>query len=294
MGHDTTRTVRFSEVKTAAVEACLVLIYGAPELGRRFPMHEHAVAIGRDPSNQIIIDEPDVSRQHAKLVRQGDAWYLEDLESRNGTWRNAQRLTDSVPLHNGDLIKIGGVIFKYIAGGNVESLFHEEIYRMTVYDGLTRAANKRYLLDFLDREVARAHRYHSPLSVAMVDVDLFKHVNDTWGHAAGDYVLEHLASVIAKRLSAEELLARYGGEEFALVLPEHDRSQGRTFCETLREAVANERFEHGHVQVPVTVSIGVATYEPGMSRDEMLRAADEQLYRAKRAGRNCVRSPHHP
>jgi two-component system, cell cycle response regulator len=286
--HDTTRTVLFAEVQAAVTEACLVLIYGTPELGKRFELTGD-ITIGRDRSNDIVIDAADVSRQHARVERREHGqWWITDLASRNGTRRNGDMLTETATLGNGDLISIGGVIFKYIAGGNIEALFHEEIYRMTIFDGLTKVANKRRLIDFLDREVARALRYGSRLSLAMIDVDLFKDINDKHGHPAGDMVLEGMAAAMSVIVRREQLLARYGGEEFAVVMPELDRPELMAFCEKLRATVEKETFEFRGEKIPVTVSIGAAMFEAPMTRDELIQKADEQLYAAKRAGRNVV------
>lgn len=286
--HDTTRTVLFAEVQAAVSDAGLVLIYGAPELGKRFELKKD-ITIGRDRSNDIVIEASDVSRQHARVDRGEHAqWTITDLASRNGTRRNGEVLKGTVPLANGDLVSIGGVIFKYIAGGNIEALFHEEIYRMTIFDGLTKVANKRYLMEFLEREIARAVRYGSRLSLAMLDIDLFKEINDKHGHPAGDMVLEQMAGAMSALVRREQLLARYGGEEFALVMPELDRPELQSFCEKLRQTVENERFEFHGERIPVTISIGAATFEPPMTRDALIEKADEQLYRAKRAGRNTV------
>ena len=286
--HDTTRTVLFAEVQAAASEACLVLIYGATDLGKRFELTKD-ITIGRDRSNDIVIEAADVSRQHARLEKRDKGeWWLTDLASRNGTRRNGTTLEGTVTLMNGDLITIGGVIFKYIGGGNIEALFHEEIYRMTIFDGLTKVANKRYLLEFVEREVARAVRYGSRLSLAMIDIDLFKSINDEHGHPAGDLVLEELAAALSVHVRREQLLARYGGEEFAMVMPELDKPELEAFCEKLRSVAESANFEFRGVRIPVTISIGAAIFESGMTRDDLIQAADEQLYRAKRAGRNRV------
>ena len=285
---DTTRTIRFAEVQAAVSDSCLVLIYGAPELGKRFPLTA-SITIGRDRSSDLVIEAADVSRQHARVEMRGEGeWTLADLASRNGTRRNGETIKDTVTLANGDLVSVGGVIFKFIAGGNVEALFHEEIYRMTIFDGLTKVANKRYLLEFLDREVARAVRYGSPLSLAMIDIDLFKKINDEHGHLAGDMVLEQVATVMNALVRREQLLARYGGEEFAVVMPEIDEPELRVFCEKLRAAVESTKFENRQERIPVTISIGAACFTPSTSRDGLIQRADEALYRAKRGGRNVV------
>lgn len=278
----------FAEVQAAVTDACLVLIYGAPDLGKRFELKTD-ITIGRDRSNDIVIEAADVSRQHARVERREQGqWWITDLASRNGTRRNGEVLSETTTLANGDLISIGGVIFKYIAGGNIEALFHEEIYRMTIFDGLTKIANKRRLLDFLDREVARAVRYGSRLSLAMLDVDLFKEINDKHGHPAGDMVLEQMAAAMNGIVRREQLLARYGGEEFAVVMPELDRPELEAFCEKLRVTVESETFEFHGERIPVTVSVGAAMFEAPMTRDELIERADQELYRAKKAGRNVV------
>jgi two-component system, cell cycle response regulator len=287
MNRDSTRTNLRAVGPRLSEDACLILIYGGSDLGKRFPLL-HDTTIGRDTSNDLCIDMSFVSRQHARVTRRDSLWFIEDLGSRNGTQINGIPVQGVVRLDNGDQIKVGGAIFKYIAGGNVEALFHEEIYRMTIFDGLTKVHNKRYLLDFLEREIARARRYSSPLSMAMLDIDHFKLLNDTYGHPAGDHVLERVAAVIGTQVRREQLLARYGGEEFALVLPELDPAQVLAFCESARQRVATERYEFAEKSLTVTVSIGAAILGGRMDRDELIQAADAQLYEAKRAGRNRV------
>lgn len=287
MNLEATQTVIGSEGPELSREACLILIYGGAELGKRFALTED-LTIGREASNAICVDMSYVSRQHARVFRQNDGWFVEDLNSRNGTQVNGITLSEPAPLKNGDQLSTGGAIFKFVAGGNIEALFHEEIYRLTVFDGLTKVHNKRYLLDFLEREIARSRRFNSLLSVAMLDIDHFKAINDTHGHQAGDYVLAKVAGVIAALVGREQLLARYGGEEFAIVLPELERSAVRAFCENVRQRVAGETYTFAERAITVTISIGAATLANSMDRDAVIAAADQQLYEAKRTGRNRV------
>jgi diguanylate cyclase (GGDEF)-like protein len=246
------------------------------------------VSIGRDSSAEICIDRSDVSRQHARLFRRDGLWNVSDLGSTNGTELNGARIAGDERLRNGDLIKTGGVIFKYLDGSNIEVLFHEEIHRLAICDGLTGAYNKRYLLDFLDREVARAQRYGSPLWLAMFDIDHFKNVNDEYGHPSGDRVLTVIGEVAGAMMRREQLLARYGGEEFAVVLPEMTEDQVRQLCERLRKVVARQVFDFAGREASVTISIGAACLGATMTRDELIAAADEALYKAKRDGRDRV------
>jgi diguanylate cyclase (GGDEF)-like protein len=160
---------------------------------------------------------------------------------------------------------------------------------MTIIDGLTGAHNKRYFVEFLEREVARCARYRRPLSLVMFDIDHFKRINDTHGHLTGDYVLREMSRRLLSRVRREELLARYGGEEFAAVLPETDHAGARIFGEQIRRLVADDPFEYEGDSFPVTISVGICTLEgQDMETSAFIKLADDNLYRAKREGRNRV------
>src|SRR4029450_532267 len=147
-------------------------------------------------------------------------------------------------------------IFKFLSGSGIEASYHEEIYKMTIVDGLTGAHNKRYFLEFLEREMARCSRYGRPLSLLMFDLDHLKQINAPHGPLTGDYVLKELARRLLVRIRKEELLARYGGEEFAVVLPETGHANAVQFAETRRGMVGNEPFEYEGDHFTVTISIG--------------------------------------
>jgi len=267
---------------------CLIQIYGA-HLGRKYDLYDPICTIGRDPSNTIVLDSDSVSRRHAILELSEAGRLLRDLDSTNGSYLNDIQIRSAV-LSNGDLIKIGDTIYKYLSGANVESLYHEEIYNMTISDGLTQISNKRFLLDHLDKEFSRAKRYDRSLSIVMFDLDHFKDVNDKYGHLTGDYVLKELAGLLKKRIRKEELFARYGGEEFVVVLPESGRDVGLKFGEIVRKMVDEHHFEFEGQPISVTVSVGVGTISDGMNTvTDLLKVADELLYEAKRDGRNTVK-----
>ena len=189
---------------------------------------------------------------------------------------------------NGDLIKIGGAIFKFLQGGNIESLFHEEIYRMTIVDGLTQIHNKRYFMEFLEREMARCARYDRPLSLILFDVDHFKKINDQHGHLAGDFVLKRLAELVGRHIRKEEAFARYGGEEFAVIMPETPAHRARVFAEKIRAMVEASPFEYEGQMITVTVSLGVSEMGPHRGTKSFVAASDDNLYKAKDWGRNRV------
>jgi diguanylate cyclase (GGDEF)-like protein len=270
-------------------EACLVLVYPpGPDMGKRFPLQRTEVVLGRGSDCDIQVDRDSVSRRHARVFRNGDQWMVEDLGSTNGSYVNDVPVQRSI-LRDSDFLKIGAAIFKFLSGAGVEAAYHEEIYRMTIIDGLTGAHNKRSFLEFLEREIARCARHRRPLSLLMFDIDHFKSINDTHGHLTGDYVLKEMSKRLLGRIRREELLARYGGEEFACVLPETDNAGALIFGEQIRRLVADEVFEYEGDRFPVTISVGVATVEgEDVDTTAFIKMADDNLYRAKREGRNKV------
>jgi two-component system, cell cycle response regulator len=271
-------------------ESCLVVIYGF-ELGLRVPLDRPSLRVGRDSASDLMLPLHDVSRHHCLVQVTEGVVSLRDLGSTNGTLLNERPIppNEDVPLRSGDLVHVGGVILKFLEGGNVESLYHEEIYRTLMFDGLTRVPNRRFFVDFLDREMSRCRRHHRPLSLMLLDVDDFKTINDATGHLGGDLVLRELATVIGSQTRREECPARFGGDEFAIGMPETTLRGARTFAEKLRATVELHEFVVDGRRVPVTISLGVAAMTPDMGDvDGFLKAADGRLYEAKNAGRNRV------
>lgn len=286
------RTIVSATSEVAAPEsgaASLVYIYPkSPLLGRRYVLGPRAT-IGRTIDSQIVNPDSSVSRNHACVERRDGCYYVIDTGSTNGTFVNNARTSDG-PLRDGDYLRFGNCIYRFLAGGNPESDYHEEIYRLMVLDPLTGVHNRRYLDEFLDRELARAARYQRPLALVLFDADHFKSVNDKHGHLAGDLTLKELAYQVRLLVRRDELLARYGGEEFAVVLPETSAQQAAAFGERLRAAVESHTFRFEDRQFRVTVSVGVAVAEgrdPGPA-EELVQRADDRLYHAKRNGRNRV------
>jgi two-component system, cell cycle response regulator len=172
----------------------------------------------------------------------------------------------------------------------------EELLALTRTDALTGLYNRRYFEERLAEEFVRSTRYHSPLSLVMLDIDHFKRLNDSYGHPFGDEVLRAVAQTVRTRMREVDMVARYGGEELVALLPATGPKEARAACERVRAAIAMLQFEYlapdGSVNpVRCTASLGVASV-PGqrlLDSEELLRAADTSLYAAKAAGRNCVR-----
>ena len=277
---------RISE-KPVGKEACVVVIYGM-DLGKKYNLDQPAMIIGRSSKSEIQVDQESVSRNHAKIINTGKSIILRDLGSTNGTYVNDE-LIDEYVLRDGDFIKIGRTIFKFLSGNNIENSYHEEIYRLTTIDGLTQIYNKRYFLETLEREISRAHRYRRELSLIMFDIDHFKKINDTYGHLAGDYVLKQLAGVIKSRIRREDIMARYGGEEFAIILPEIDQFNAGQFAEKIRKLVEKTLFKFEDTRIPVTISVGVCSLaQENPNAADFIKVADDKLYQAKNNGRNQV------
>lgn len=155
-------------------------------------------------------------------------------------------------------------------------------------DSLTGLNNRSCLDRALERELELAHRHDHDLSLLVVDVDHFKNINDSHGHSAGDTVLKALATCMQDTMRASDMLFRYGGEEFALILSGTDLDGARLMGERLRTAVSSYPFMYNNKDIPVTVSIGVATLGRRDSANRLFNKADAALYQAKKAGRNQV------
>jgi two-component system, cell cycle response regulator len=270
---------------------CLVVIYTKEPtlLGKRFVLDTSPMRVGRGAENHIVLDGDSVSRRHTHLEQRSAVWFAVDDNSTNGTYVNDEQIVREQSLSNGDRIKVGPTIFKYLSGQDVEAQYHEEIYRMTIIDGLTQAHVKRFLLEALEKEIIRARRHTRDLSFLMFDIDHFKKINDVHGHLAGDFVLKELARIVQGRIRRDEVFARYGGEEFAIVLPETTLEGARALAEGLREKVEQSRFVFQNESIKVTISIGVSTLtEQDKTSMDLIRSADAKLYEAKRGGRNRV------
>jgi len=318
MGNDNTVVTVINKLQApeqSGEEACLVVINGI-ELGKKYALSQPTTVIGRSSKGDIQIDEEAISRSHATIYDTGEHYLLKDMASTNGTYVNDLEITNQ-PLRDGDQIKIGRTIFKFLTGSNVEASYHEEIYRLTTVDGLTQIFNKRYFLKAIEQEMSRSIRYDRNLSLIMCDLDHFKAINDTYGHLAGDHILKKVAQRINSQVRRDDIFARYGGEEFVLLLPEITRAQAVRIADKIRAIVAAEPFEFDDTEIHVTLSLGVADLEEfrqmtppvvsavpessgsleSISTTEaqevvnfhpFIKLADDRLYEAKERGRNRV------
>lgn len=270
-----------------AREACLVVIYGE-DLGRRVPLGEEPVVIGRSSSCAVQIDQESVSRSHCRVVRGPSGFMVRDLGSTNGTYVNDE-LSDTIDLRDGDQLKVGRTILKFIVGGNIEGQYHEEIYRLMTVDGLTQVHNKRYFDEMMDREFSRARRYERPFSLILFDIDHFKQINDSQGHLAGDAVLRQLGGLIGTHVRRDDIVARIGGEEFAVITPEIGLEGAVELANKLNRLVDDASFVFEGTRMDISISAGVVEWVDAFASVEaMVQASDAKLYEAKNSGRNRV------
>ena len=234
-----------------------------------------------------------MSRHHARITAvQNRGYVIEDLGSTNGTYVNDEKLAkERCILKDGDQIRVGRSILKFMTGTNLEANYHEEIYRLMTVDALTQVYNKRYFGEALEREYNRAHRYKRDLSLVLFDVDHFKVVNDTHGHLAGDAILRQVAAEVKPRLREQDIFARVGGEEFAMLLPEIGREGAMITAEKARRIIEAATFAFEKITAKITVSVGVTSLDPrSREPNSLFERADAALYEAKAKGRNCVHS----
>jgi diguanylate cyclase (GGDEF)-like protein len=280
-----------AQVPRVTGDDCLVIIHRRDglRLTKRIALSRPIIRIGRDTANDVVLDDTEVSRHHARVEARGRGWVLMDVGSTNGTFLNDRELEGCAKLVRGDRLKIGSHIFKFLTGDDVESAYHDEIYQLSITDNLTGIPNRRALRDEFAREFSRARRHALPTSFLMLDIDRFKDVNDTFGHLAGDAVLARVASAARAATRDGDTVARYGGEEIAVLMPQTDLVEAAVVAERIRAAIADLVIEYRGLAIQVTVSVGCAALcNLDMDFDDLVQRADAKLYEAKAAGRNCV------
>jgi diguanylate cyclase (GGDEF)-like protein len=273
----------------AATSACLVRLYPAePTAGARQPIGHVALVVGRDEESDLRIDEPSVSRRHARIQPAVDGCYVVDLESTNGTFVNNQRISKT-RLRNGDSVRIGSSLFRFLDGEDIEAAYHEEMQRLANLDPLTDTYNRRFLLEAVDRELARAATTGRLPALVLFEVDRFESIRERIGGPGADFTLQQVAARLRGWVRRSDVLARVGGEEFALLLPEATREEATERAEEIRRLVAEQSFEYQKVSYALTLSAGVAAADGQTTGAEaLLRRADRRLSQAHRAGHDVM------
>jgi diguanylate cyclase (GGDEF)-like protein len=295
---DTTEIIMTGEEATIASaqkarDRGTVTLIAGPAPGTIFTVDAEVLVFGRGSSASAPIDDRALSRAHARIVRVGGSFWIEDLGSTNGTWLNEEILQRRERLATGDRIRLGmSTMLRFELHDLDEQAAAKRLYESAVKDPLTQVYNRRHLDERMNGEHAYAARHETDLTVLLVDIDHFKSVNDSFGHPAGDAVIRIVAATMQRIVRTEDLVARYGGEEFCVVARGIDARNSEILAERLRRTVEGLSIPLSDRNLRVTVSIGVATFDRTTTYPlvgDLLKACDDALYAAKREGRNRVR-----
>ena len=264
---------------------CLIQIYPL-EIGTGIvQVSANPFTIGRDAACDLQVCDDSFSLRHAVIEFRGGAYFVTDLDGTNGVYVNGESVKQC-ELRAGDRLRLGKHIFKFL--DRMEAQYHEAVYAMMTRDGLTGAYNKRYFMEVLNREVGRCQRRNRQMALILMDIDHFKNINDTYGHLAGDEVLQELSTRVQHVIRQDEVFARFGGEEFALLISDGNLREAVPMAERCCSLIGSRPFETSAGTIPVTISVGVAEYELESSASQLIDHADRKLYQAKKSGRNQI------
>jgi two-component system, cell cycle response regulator len=270
----------------------LVVLRGA-QVGRRYLLNESGLVLGRRPdrANLVVPGDTQISSVHCRFERGAEpqSWQVVDLSSTNGTHIAGKQIAQ-MALRDGDRIVVGETVLKFTFHDELEEEYHRQVDHLMNIDDLTGLPVQRVFQTRFDEAIVRCVRRQQPIGLFMMDMDGLKKMNDQHGHLVG----ANSIATVGRRLgpivqAADGCASRFGGDEFSAFVPNADRKAMLELGEKIRRAVADEPITRGPVTVNPTISIGFAFYpEHGSSREQLTRAADEALYRAKAAGRNRV------
>ena len=281
--------VAMPAARVGAPERAYLVILAGPQMGEMVKLEPgKAIVVGREEGVGLLLMDDGVSRQHARLILQGDGVLLNDLGSRNGTFVNGSKVTER-RLADGDKIQIGvATTIKFTFTDNLEEEYQRRLVEAALKDPLTGIYNRRHFDERMQAEFAAARRHGTPLSLLVIDVDHFKQINDNHGHLAGDALLKVVARALSEGLRKEDILARYGGEEFVVIARGTSLAGATQFAERLRECIERASCNWQGAELRVTASIGLAQLGADMTVQQLIDAADRGVYQAKNGGRNQV------
>ena len=273
----------------------LVVLQG-PSLGDFFEVDEDKLVLGSDPFEaDIVVRDIEVEPRHAEVYWEpGSGGYaLRDVGAGkdvvvNGKVLECQRRGHV--LSDGDRIALGDSVLEFSHRDPVKASFYDELHRLVNTDHLTGLLSKGRFDDEFEHHLEATADEDRPLSVLMADIDGLKKINDAHGHLLGEFVVGEIGRIIGGLHEGDGRSAtRFGGDEYQSILPGLTKEEALQVAEEIRRRVQEHLFEHGGVTAQTTLSVGVAAYpEDGVTREELTHAADEALYRAKRAGGDAV------
>lgn len=288
---------RFDTEPPVASMRPVLMVFDQNKLHEWYLIVQETTIIGRQPGVDVTLNDDAVSRQHARIEYENinhayeePRCVLHDEGSRNGILFNGQRLAEPVVLRTGDRFFVGNTCLAYFVRTDLEISQDRKLRNMATTDSLTGLMNRGYMAIQFKREFDRSRRYRRPLSLMMIDIDDFKKINDTFGHKAGDDVLQELAHILQQKTRIHDLVARYGGEEMSILLPETNLQSALVIAERIRRMISSHDFPSEDQHIHLSVSIGVAELDAvGQDTlDELLNRADKALYTAKKSGKDRV------
>ncbi|QDT09260.1 GGDEF domain-containing protein [Planctomycetes bacterium K23_9] len=251
--------------------------------------------IGRSPACSFTLHDHKVSGRHAAITpTTSGEFVLEDLGSTNGTKVGGFAVVGPQSLSDGEKIIMGETVIRFSLADEFDVDFHSEVATLVGTDPLTGLPSKRRFDESLDFAIQNATRNKMPLTVLMMDMDGVKQINDTHGHLYGAHVIGETGKSISTVLGRYGEACRFGGDEFSAFLPGYDLASACTIAENIRESVQTAGFQKDGIALRPTISIGVASVDFASQNSEtasllsLITKADEALYRAKAAGKNCV------
>lgn len=266
---------------------CLVVVSPGAMVGQRFELGDAAI-VGREGSVDVKIPEPSVSRRHCHIFRKRGGYWVTDLGATNPTRVNGIQVKAS-PLLEGDLLSIGELVLKLLGPRNPENALVAALIDQASKDQLTGLSNRRSFRAAMEEAFNEYRQEGKDLALLVLDIDHFKHINDRFGHPAGDRVLSTVGRIMRDQARATDLPGRIGGEEFAVLLRATVKSEAQRIAERMRLSLAALQLIEDGEPIPVTGSFGIACANgDDVSADMLYSRADAALYEAKRSGRNRV------
>jgi two-component system, cell cycle response regulator len=291
-GSRTDQTAVLAPTSMRSAQRPTLMVLAGAAAGKVFTVDSKRFTIGRGKASNLTLSDQGVSRTHCAIVADdGGRYFIEDLVSTNGTLVNGVRVK-RIELNAGDRFQVGAdAVLQFGFFDAAEEGLVNQLYESATRDPLTRALNRRAFQDRLMAEISYAIRHREKLVAILLDIDHFKKINDSHGHATGDVVLRDVAKAIATTLRHEDVFARYGGEEFVLLARGLKLANGAKLAERIRHLVETSDFGVAERPLRVTLSAGVAEFNEStndVTGEMLLRLADGRLYVAKSEGRNRV------
>jgi diguanylate cyclase (GGDEF)-like protein len=288
-----TRGERIARPQDKEREDVLLLVLGGPEAGKRFLVKPPGGVLGRQPGCVIQLEDPDISRRHALLEFTGDGRVMiTDLGSKSGVFVNGARIARAEIFDGNNLQVTNDTVLRVRFQDPAETELLDELWVGNIKDSVTALPNRRYLSQRLGQELAYARRHSEPLSVVMLDIDDFHKVNEADGRAAGDALLRAIAELLRGGSRAEDVVGRYGSDQYLVVLRGTGEAEAKVYAERMRKSCRSRTFDVGDVPLRISLSVGVASFQPGGPEVEdlqkLLDRADSAVYRAKSGGKNRV------